>query len=113
MSKTKDTHKKSLSEALVNSIGSYPISLVIAITLLPACANWIQTDPLSAGAFITFTYSLVSLGRVYVLRRVFEKFGYDDNFLKLGIKLIQKISQKIRIRTSVKPTVYGGILNES
>ncbi len=87
MSVTKDSQKKSLTEALINSIGAYPISLVIAITLLPACAGWISTDPISAGMFITFTYALASFARVYVLRRVFEKYGYDDNFLKLAIKL--------------------------
>ena len=90
MSKTKDTQKKSLTEALINSIGSYPISLVIAITLLPACAGWITTDPIAAGMFITFTYALVSFVRVYVLRRIFEKFGYDDNFLKLAIKMCKR-----------------------
>jgi len=85
-----DTRKKSLSEALINSIGAYPISLVIAITLLPACAGWISTDPIAAGMFITFTYALASFVRVYVLRRVFEKYGYDDNFLKLAIKLCKR-----------------------
>jgi len=85
-----DSRKKSLSEALINSIGAYPISLVIAITLLPACAGWIKTDPISAGMFITFTYALASFVRVYILRRIFEKYGYDDNFLKLAIKLCKK-----------------------
>jgi len=90
MSETKDTQKKSLTEALINSVGAYPISLVIAITLLPACAGWITTDPIAAGMFITFTYATVSFVRVYVLRRVFEKFGYDDNFLKLAIKMCKR-----------------------
>ena len=91
MSQTEiDSRKKSLSEALINSIGAYPISLVIAITLLPACAGWIISDPIAAGMFITFTYALASFARVYVLRRVFEKFGYDDNFLKLAIKMCKR-----------------------
>jgi len=90
MSETKDTQKKSLTEALINSVGAYPISLVIAITLLPACAGWISTDPIAAGMFITFTYASVSFVRVYVLRRIFEKFGYDDNFLKLAIKMCKR-----------------------
>jgi len=90
MSETKDTQKKSLSEALINSVGGYPISFVIAITLLPACAGWISTDPIAAGMFITFMYASVSFVRVYVLRRIFEKFGYDDNFLKLAIKMCKR-----------------------
>ncbi|WP_246282026.1 DUF7220 family protein [Nitrosopumilus ureiphilus] len=44
-------------------------------------------DPLVANSLITFVYASVSFTRSYFLRRVFEKFGIDDNFIKLGIKL--------------------------
>jgi len=40
---------------------------------------------------ITFVYASVSFARSYFLRRIFEKFGIDDNFLKLGIKGIKKL----------------------
>ncbi len=88
-----DSHKKSMSEAFVNSFGSYPIGYGLGIMILPLSMGWIQEDPLVANLAITFVYATVSFVRSYFLRRVFEKFGIDDNFLKLGIKLIRKITK--------------------
>jgi hypothetical protein len=87
-----DSHKKSLSEAFVNSFGGYPIGYGLGIVVLPLSMGWIQEDPLVANLAITFVYATVSFARSYFLRRIFEKFGIDDNFIKLGIKLIKKIS---------------------
>ncbi len=89
---SKDSHKKSLSEAFVNSFGGYPVGYGLGIVILPLSMDWIQEDPLIANLAITFVYASVSFVRSYVLRRVFEKFGIEDNFIKLGIKLIKKIS---------------------
>ena len=86
-----DSHKKSLSEAFVNSFGAYPIGYGLGIVILPLSMGWIQEDPLVANLAITFVYASVSFTRSYFLRRVFEKFGIDDNFIKLGIKLVKKI----------------------
>jgi len=97
---TKDTRKKSLSEAFVNSFGSYPIGYGIGILVLPLSLGWLNEDPLMANIFITLTYAIVSFVRVYFLRRLFLKFGVDDNFLKLGIKLYQKIRNKISLTGS-------------
>ena len=87
-----DSHKKSLSEAFVNSFGGYPIGYGIGIIILPLSMGWIQEDPLTANLAITFVYASVSFVRSYFLRRVFERHGIEDNFIKLGIKLIRKIS---------------------
>jgi len=85
MSQTEiDSRKKSLSEAFVNSFGAYPIGYAIGIV------GWIHTDPLLANVFITLTYASVSFIRVYVLRRVFTRLGYDDNFIRLAIKLCRR-----------------------
>ena len=86
-----DSHKKSMSEAFVNSFGGYPVGYGLGIVILPLSMGWIQEDPLVANLAITTVYASVSFVRSYFLRRVFEKFGIDDNFLKLGIKLIRKI----------------------
>jgi len=86
-----DSHKKSLSEACVNSFGGYPIGYGVGIVILPLSMGWIQEDPLMANLVITFVYATVSFVRSYVLRRTFEKYGIDDNFIKLGIKLVKKI----------------------
>ena len=91
---SKDSHKKSISEAYVNSFGGYPIGYGLGIIVLPLSMGWIQEDPLTANLAITFVYATVSFVRSYFLRRVFERFGIDDNFIKLGIKGIRK-SKKI------------------
>ena len=86
-----DSKKKSASEAFVNSFGGYPIGYGLGIVILPLSVGWLQEDPLTANLLITFVYASVSFARSYVLRRTFEKYGIEDNFLKLGIKLFKKI----------------------
>jgi len=86
-----DSKKKSASEAFVNSFGGYPIGYAVGIIILPLSMGWIQEDPLVANLAITFVYAIVSFTRSYFLRRIFEKHGIDDNFIKLGMKLIRKL----------------------
>ncbi len=88
---TTDSKKKSASEAFINSFGSYPIGYGLGIIILPISMGWLQDDLFTANLFVTLVYATVSFVRSYVLRRTFEKYGIDDNFLKLGIKLIRKI----------------------
>ena len=87
-----DSKKKSASEAFVNSFGGYPIGYGVGIIILPLSLGWIQEDPLVANLAITLVYAVVSFVRSYFLRRIFERHGIDDNFLRVGIKLIKKIS---------------------
>ena len=87
----KDSHKKSLSEAFTNSFGGYPIGYGLGIIVLPLSMGWLQEDPLVANLAITLVYASVSFARSYVLRRVFERLGIDDNFIKLGIKAIRRL----------------------
>ncbi len=89
-----DSRKKSLSEAFVNSFGSYPIGYGLGIVILPISMGWIQEDPLTANLAITFVYASVSFARSYFLRRIFEKFGIDDNFLRLFMKGYCKIRKR-------------------
>ena len=89
-----DSRKKSLSEAFVNSFGGYPIGYGLGIVILPISMGWIQEDPLTANLAITFVYASVSFARSYFLRRVFEKFGIDDNFLRLFMKGYFKIRRR-------------------
>jgi len=90
-----DSRKKSLSEAFVNSFGAYPIGYAIGVMILPISVGWIHEDPLMANVFITLTYASVSFVRVYFLRRLFDKLGFDDNFIKLAIKLYRKLAVNI------------------
>ena len=93
---TVDSKKKSVSEALVNSFGGYPIGYGVGIIILPLSMGWIQEDPYMANIAITAVYATVSFVRSYFLRRIFEKYGVDDNFLRLGIKFVRKITEKIQ-----------------
>ena len=86
-----DSKKKSASEAFVNSFGGYPIGYGVGIIILPLSTGWIQEDPYMANIVITGVYATVSFVRSYFLRRIFEKYGIDDNFIKLGIKLVKKL----------------------
>ena len=88
---TLDTKKKSASEALVNAVGGYPIGYGLGIVILPLSAGWIQEDPYMANIVITGAYAITSFVRSYFLRRVFEKYGIDDNFIRLGQKSIRKL----------------------
>ena len=91
-----DSHKKSLSEAFVNSFGGYPIGYGLGIVVLPLSMGWIQEDTLVANLAITSVYASVSFVRSYFLRRVFEKFGIDDNFIRLGKRGILKIVKGVQ-----------------
>ena len=86
-----DSKKKSASEAFVNSFGGYPIGYGVGIVILPLSLGWIESDPLTANLAITGVYATVSFVRSYFLRRIFEKYGIDDNFIRLGRKCIQKL----------------------
>ncbi len=90
-----DSKKKSASEALVNSFGGYPIGYGVGIVILPLSTGWIQEDPYMANLVITGVYATVSFVRSYFLRRIFEKYGIDDNFIRLGRKSIQKLIERL------------------
>ena len=96
ISSKKDTRSKSLSEAFVNSFGGYPIGYGIGIVILPISMGWLQEDVFTANIFITLVYATVSFLRIYYLRRIFERVGFDDNFIRLGMKLYTKTLTKIR-----------------
>ncbi|MDC0329305.1 hypothetical protein OAN18_00260 [Nitrosopumilus sp.] len=91
-----DSKKKSASEAFVNSFGGYPIGYGVGILILPLSTGWIQEDPYMANIAITGVYATVSFVRSYFLRRIFEKYGIDDNFIRLTKRGIVKLMGQIR-----------------
>jgi len=93
--KKKDTRSKSLSEAFVNSFGGYPIGYGIGVIVLPISLGWLQDDVFTANIFITLVYAIASFLRIYYLRRIFERIGFDDNFIRLGIKLCLRIKRRL------------------
>ena len=97
-----DTKGKSLSEAFINSFGSYPIGYCVGILILPFSLTWLQEDLVIANIFVTLVFATVSFIRVYSLRRIFERTGYDDNFIRLGIKLYHNLVKLIALQLSSK-----------
>jgi len=93
--KAQDTKAKSLSEAFVNSFGAYPIGYAIGIVILPLSMGWLQEDVYTANIFITLVYATFSFVRIFFLRRLFERLGVDDNFIRLGMKLYSKIRLRV------------------
>ena len=91
-----DSKKKSASEALVNALGGFPVGYGLGIIILPISTGWIQDDPYMANIAITGAYAVTSFVRSYFLRRVFEKYGIDDNFIRLAKHGIVKLSGAIR-----------------
>ena len=91
-----DSKKKSASEAFVNSFGGYPIGYGVGIIILPLSTGWIQEDPYMANIAITGVYATVSFVRSYFLRRIFEKYGIDDNFIRLTKRGILKLFGAMR-----------------
>lgn len=91
-----DSKKKSASEAFVNSFGSFPIGYVVGIAILPLSVDWIHSDPLSANIAITGVFATVSFTRTYLLRRMFEKYGFDDNLFHIVAKISNKIKKSPR-----------------
>ena len=91
-----DSKKKSASEALVNALGGFPVGYGLGIIILPISTGWIQEDPYMANIAITGAYAITSFVRSYFLRRVFEKYGIDDNFIRLAKRGVVKLSGAMR-----------------
>jgi hypothetical protein len=89
-----DSKTKSASEAFVNSFGSFPIGYAVGIAILPLSVGWIQSDPLTANIAITGVFAGVSFTRTYFLRRIFDKYGINDNLISIIVKSSRKLKQK-------------------
>lgn len=89
--KDTDARKKSVSEALLNSLGGYPVGYAIGILVLPATAGWIQRDPLTVNLLITAIYAGVSFLRSYFLRRFFDRYGINDNIAVMVTERARKL----------------------
>lgn len=82
---------KRLSEAFVNSFGSYPIGYGASLLILPFFAPMIQKDPFTVNLVITLIYATISFTRIYFLRTFFARIGIEENFIKYSIKLCKNV----------------------
>ena len=53
------------------------------IIILPLSSNWIREDPLVANIAITSGYALINFTRSFLIRRLFAKYGFYENIVKL------------------------------
>ena len=74
-----DTKLKSLTESLVNLIPGFGISYLSNIFILPHFAQGIAVNDSLTMLQIGFWYTVISVVRSYVFRRIFERFGEKEN----------------------------------
>lgn len=90
----KDSKLKSLSEVTVNILVGYSINYTANVFILPPYADRIGHTDLLAFAEIGLWFTLVSLVRQYGFRRLFERFGKNENLYTLSIRFINRIRRK-------------------
>jgi len=91
-----DNRLKSISESLINCLGGFPIAYLVGIIILPMSGMWIQHDPITANLAITSIFASISFVRTYYLRRLFARFGFDDNIVRLALKGIKGLTNVLR-----------------
>ena len=91
-----DTKAKNLLEAFVNSFGAFPIGYGVGTIILPQFALGLQNDPFTVTIFITLIYATVSFVRIYFLRRLFAKVGFDDNFIRFSMRVFKQAASRRR-----------------
>jgi hypothetical protein len=88
-----DSRLKSLTENLTNIVVGFPISYFSNFLILPYYAKGIAvSDPLSL-FMIGVWYTIFSVVRQYLFRRLFNKFGERENFYTLSVRLYKKIRE--------------------
>ncbi len=81
-----DSRWKSFSEVVLNIAVGFLINYTANVVILPAYGM-----PFNAYVFleIGILYTLVSIARQYLFRRLFEHFGEKETLLTLTIRLIR------------------------
>lgn len=83
-----DSRLKSISESLVNLIPGFGISYISNLYILPHFSSGIATSDSLTMLQIGFWYTVISVVRSYLFRRLFERFGEHDNAYTLLRRLV-------------------------
>lgn len=75
-----DSKLKSLTEAFVNIIPGFIISYLSNLYILPYFAEGIMVSDFFTLFQISIWFTVISLIRSYVFRRLFERMGEHENF---------------------------------
>lgn len=78
-----DSKLKSATESIVNIIPGFLIAYLSNLYILPLFADGIAASDELTMLQIGFWYTIISLVRSYVFRRLFERLGERENFYTL------------------------------
>ena len=88
-----DSKLKSVSEGITNIIPGFLIAYFATFVILPPFSSEIEnSDPIVMLVIASF-FTGISLARMYILRRVFAKFGENENLYTLVKKAICRIKK--------------------
>jgi len=75
-----DSKLKSITESIVNIIPGFFIAYLSNLYILPLFAEGIASSDSFTMLQIGFWYTIISIVRSYVFRRLFERLGEKENF---------------------------------
>ena len=78
-----DSKLKSMTESIVNIIPGFLIAYLSNLYILPLFAEGIASSDSFTMLQIGFWYTIISIIRSYVFRRLFERLGEKENFYTL------------------------------
>lgn len=83
-----DTRLKSITESFVNIAVGFPINYGANLAILPFYANGFTTieGSLNSAFQIGIWFTVISVGRSYFLRRVFNHFGENENGYTITVR---------------------------
>jgi hypothetical protein len=89
----KDTRLKSATESLVNILVGFPINYGANLAVIPLYLDGFNTvpDALSSAFQIGILFTVISMGRTYLLRRIFNHYGENENGYTLTVRLYKKL----------------------
>lgn len=88
-----DSRLKSLTESLVNLVPGFGISYLSNLFILPHFSTGIAASDSFTMLQIGFWYTVISVVRSYLFRRLFERFGERENLyslLRRGVSSLRK-----------------------
>jgi hypothetical protein len=92
-----DSKLKSISESFTNIVVGFPINYGANLVIIPFFLDGWNTveESLLTAFYIGFWFTVVSVIRTYALRRLFNRFGKNENFYTLLIRAGKGIKKKI------------------
>ena len=91
-----DSRLKSLTESMVNLVPGFGISYLSNLFILPHFSAGIAASDSFTMLQIGFWYTVISVMRSYLFRRLFERFGENTNAYSLLVSGSEKLRRYAR-----------------